>query len=156
MYHKSSNSDASTSNDEKNTNSLYVWNSWTSKFIHVDVHHFDFLWSPYVHQSQIQFTISELQFLLNWHSSVCNGMFWMRANNREVVDTHNIQWVLIVWVLMWQSKGLFWCFRGTYYLPPFSGWQSGLGACYCNMAGMGYTEWLGGFWPIGVTEGEKR
>jgi len=25
----------------------------------------------------------------------------MRANNREVVDTHNIQWVLVVWVLMW-------------------------------------------------------
>jgi hypothetical protein len=77
--------------------------------------------SPYVHQSQMLiFTIPELQFLVNWHSSVCNGMFWMRTD-REVVDMHNIQLVLDVWVLMHPRKSLFWCFRGTYYLPPFLG-----------------------------------
>jgi hypothetical protein len=155
---KAVNSDAFNRKWSKEHNSLYIWNSWASKFIHLEVHHFDFLWPPYVHQSQILiFTIPELQFLLNWHSSVCNGMFWMRANNKEVADMHHIQWVLIVWVLMRQSKGLFWYFRETYYLPPFSEWQPGLGACYCNMEeGMDYTARLGGFWPIRVTEREKR
>ena len=58
---------------------------------------------------------------------------------------NNIQWMLIFWVLMQQSKGQFWCFRETYYLPPFSRWQPSSGACCCNMEeGMCNTAQLGG------------